>query len=98
MLAAAAARARDASESVPEADARLKALLAQEAERVAAAITFAEVLAPMLSERLSALAPARAAAGANPAPERPARRPTGEALGIADFIDEMLAQDRAGSR
>ena len=94
MLAAAAARARDASESVPEADARLKALLAQEAERVAAAITFAEVLAPMLSERLCALAPARA----NPAPERPVRRPPGEALGIADFIDEMLAQDRAGSR
>ncbi len=96
-LAAAAAQARGASGSGPEADVRLKALMAWESERVAAAIAFAEVLAPMLSDRLRELAPARAPAG-DSHPGRREARASGEARGIADYIDEMLAQDRAASR
>jgi len=94
-LAAAAAQVREISESGPEADARLKALWAEEGERVAAAMALAEILAPMLSDRLGAMAPVRVPA---PVPERPEAATPGEARGIADFIDEMLAQDRAGSR
>ena len=93
-LAAAAAQARGDTDSGPESDERMKALLAGERERVAAAVALAEVLAPMLSERLAALAPARAAAE-TPGRERPGASPSGEARGIADFIDEMLAQERA---
>ena len=96
-LAAAAMQAREASESGPEADARLEALVAGESERVAAAFAFAEVLAPMLSDRLRALSPARAVAG-NSGPSRPDIRPARDARGIADYIEEMLAQDRAASR
>ena len=95
-LAAAAAQLRDASGSEPEADARMKALWAEEGERVAAAMAFAEILAPMLSERLCAVAPAQLAARAQ-VPARPDARTAGEAHGIADYIDQMLAQERAGS-
>jgi hypothetical protein len=96
-LAAAAAQAED-SDAGPLAEARVKALMAEEAERVAAAIAFADLLAPMLAERLGALAPLRERAAANPRPDVPRPGPAGESRGIADFIDEMLAQDRAGSR
>jgi len=97
-LAAAAAKAsREGSGPGPEADARLATMLAGEAERVAAAVAFAEILAPMLSERLGD----RAAIHAQ-APKHPHRGPgtgaPGGVRGIADFIEEMLAQDRAGTR
>jgi hypothetical protein len=95
-LAVAATQARGASASEPEADARMKALWAEEKERVAEAVAFAEILAPMLSERLSAVAPVRRPARA-PAPERLEAGAPGEAHGIADYIDQMLAQDRADS-
>jgi hypothetical protein len=98
VLAGAAARARGPSESAQEADARLKELLAQETERVAAAAAFAEVVAPMLSVRLGAPVPARAPAGASRSSGRPEARPLGEERGIADFIDEMLEQERVGAR
>lgn len=61
------------------------------------AIAFAEVLAPMLSERLGAAAPARAASGSRAGFSPVPKLPGGE-RGIADYIDEMLAQDRAASR
>lgn len=96
-FAAAAAQAREAFGHGPEADARLDALLVAERDRVAAAVAFAEVLAPMLSERLCALAPVRRLAGNVPVPDAPETRRLGEARGIADFIEEMLAQDRAGA-
>jgi hypothetical protein len=90
-----AAKAREASASEYEADAILKALRSEEEERVSSAIAFAEVLVPMLAKRLSPFSPAPPAA---PAP-RKARSPGhDEPRGIADFIDDMLAQERAGTR
>ncbi len=97
-LAAAVVDARRVSESDAEADALLRALRAEEERRVADAVAFAEVLMPMLAERL------------RPHPQAGARAPeiarqrklnaekSGESRGIADFIDDMLAQDRAGFR
>lgn len=90
-----AAKAREASASGFEADAMLKTLRSEEEERVSSAIAFAEVLVPMLAKRLPPFAPAQPAA---PAP-RKARSPGhDEPRGIADFIDDMLAQERAGPR
>jgi hypothetical protein len=96
-LAAAAAEARVACETDADGETRLRALYAEEGERVAEAIALAEVLMPALSERLASL-------GAVRAPDAVALRRTdvmgtaGDEPGIADFIDEMLAQDRAHSR
>jgi hypothetical protein len=97
-LAAAVAEARKTSESEAEADALLEAVIAEDEERVADAIAFAEVLLPMLAEKLrpSSTAVARVAEG--PRQRRPTAGRSGEAPDIADFIDDMLAQDRAGNR
>jgi hypothetical protein len=95
-FAEAAARARDACASREEAEAHLRALKSEEKERVAGAVAFAEVLVPMLASKLPQAA---AAHGHAPAPER--RKPraaSGEARGIADFIDDMLDQDRSSQR
>jgi hypothetical protein len=73
------------------------ALFAEERERVAAAVAFAEILAPMLSERLRSPGPAHPPAADSPVRPGPARG-LGEARAVADFIEEMLAQDRAGPR
>lgn len=97
-LAAAAAQARDALGNGLEADARFNALLAEERERMAAAMEFAEILAPMLSERLRAQAPVRGRAGMASDAEGPETSDPGEARGIADYIDQMLAQERSDSR
>jgi hypothetical protein len=95
-FADAAARARKSSGSEFEADSLMSALLAEERERVAGAVAFAEVLVPMLSRSLAGLSPP---AGAAPAATRVPRAPAhGESRGIADFIDDMLAQERAGPR
>jgi len=95
-FAEAAAKARRASGSEFEADSVLNALLADERERVAEAVAFAEVLVPMRSRSLPGLAPS---AAAPPAAPRRARMPAHDASrGIADFIDDMLAQERAGPR
>ena len=61
------------------------------------AIAFAEVLVPLLEHRLSLGASARAA---GPAPVSRAARAAAPAQtrGIADFIDDMLAQERLGAR
>jgi|HubBroStandDraft_1064217.scaffolds.fasta_scaffold57198_4 hypothetical protein len=94
-FAEAAARARRSAASDFEADSLLSALLADERERVAGAVAFAEVLVPLLSRGLPGLSPPAAA----PAATRRARMPArDESRGIADFIDDMLAQERAGPR
>ncbi len=77
-------------------------LLAAEEARVAEAVTLAEVLAPLLARQLAAL-PGQAS---HPGPGRlgplrrnplmPGRLPGQPAPSVADFIDGMLAQDRAG--
>lgn len=76
---------------------RLNALFATEAERVANAAVLAEMLVPLLSDQLgrmiappvttSAIAPAPTA---TVTPAKPAKRP----VSVADFIDDMLAQER----
>jgi len=80
----------------PQARSRLDAFFSEEEERVAGAIACVELLMPELSDRIAALKP-------DPAAAPPARRPAppanpGAERGIADFIDEMLAQDRARPR
>jgi hypothetical protein len=94
-FAEAAAKARGSASDELEAESILRGIRAEEEERVAGAIAFAEVLVPMLAKRAPDLAPARAAA---PAPRRAPLPATGESRGIADFIDDMLAQERAGPR
>jgi hypothetical protein len=79
----------------PDAETSLKAYLVGEGERVAQAVAFAEVLVPELSRRLSARSGALPAAAAKaPSPRAPSR---GEAPQVADFIEDMLAQERAAS-
>lgn len=85
--------AKASSPDRDEAEALLRRLLEEEGERVSEAIAFAEVLIPMLGERQ---APTHSR-GPFPAPAaRPRRSPGAEvpSRGIADFIDDMLAQDR----
>jgi hypothetical protein len=92
-FAEATARARRGASSEFEAESVLQALLTEEKERVANAIAFAEILVPKLAERLAAAAfPVRAAAHVvkKVRAEVPA-----VARDIADFIDEMLSQDRS---
>jgi len=94
-LEAALACIRTAAEGSAEAEARIASVMAAESERVAEALTLAEILAPMLVERLGSNPPVKRA---NEAPAEPrARRAADEDRGIADFIEEMLAQDRAAS-
>jgi hypothetical protein len=95
-FAPAVVEARKAAESDSEADSLLHSLVAEGEERVAEAIAFAEVLMPMLSERLKLQAPSGAPA-MSVRQKRPAVRNPDESHGIADFIDEMLAQERAAS-
>jgi len=91
-LAEAKAQARGIAGA--EADSRMREFFGEEEERVAGAIAFLELLLPELSERVAALKPALAA----PRAARPAvAGSSGKERGVADFIDEMLAQDRAGS-
>ncbi|HXN35828.1 MAG TPA: hypothetical protein VN877_06630 [Opitutaceae bacterium] len=97
-LAAAVVDARRESESDAEADALLNTLRAEAEERVADAIAFAEVLMPMLAERLRPFAQAGSREPENARQRKPNPDKSGEPRGIADFIDDMLAQDRAGSR
>jgi phage terminase Nu1 subunit (DNA packaging protein) len=94
-FAAASAKARESAESESEADFLMKTLFAEEEARVAEAVALAEVLVPLLSRRLPLLAPPpRDPAAASVAPR--GRKPANdEDRGIADFIEEMLAQERA---
>ena len=97
-FAEAAARARGLAASEPEADSLLRGLMAEEEERVAGAIAFAEVLVPLLARRLSAHAPAPFPHAASPEPGTAAAGRAGGTRDVADFIDEMLAQDRSCPR
>lgn len=94
-FAEATARALGASGSGPEAESILRTVLTEERERVSQAIAFAEVLVPLLAKRLAGL-PGDAAALAEPAPRREKARAFDPDRGIADFIDDMLAQERTG--
>lgn len=90
--------ARDASSSgVKEAS-----LLAAEAERVSAACMLAELVAPLLAERLraepgfAASSVVTASSSANNASaSSPSRAPGTPVPGIADLIDGMLSLDHA---
>lgn len=86
-----------------DGEAQLRALFAREEERVANASVLAEILLPMLRESATASAPralatAPSLAAAPPsADRRRSSRPPAAATapGIADFIDEMIQQERA---
>jgi hypothetical protein len=91
----AAARAEVVGAEGPEAEAKMKVFFAQEEERVAGAIAFSELLLPELEERIAALKPEIVAPPSLSRP--PLTRAPGFEHGIADFIDEMLAQERAGA-
>lgn len=91
-------RRAESGESDEAIRARLDAIMAVEEERVANAAVLAELLAPMLGASASARV---AASGVHP-PATPAIEPPATAsaperprpVNIADFIDEMLAQER----
>jgi hypothetical protein len=92
-FAQATARARQGSESEFESESILHAVITEEKERVCDAIAFAEILVPMLAERLGAkVSPMRAAAHvAKKVPVRASDAPRD----IADFIDDMIRQDKS---
>ena len=96
-LAEVTAQARRFAGSAFEAESILQKLLAEEKERVADAIAFAEIIVPMLAERLGSLAPLPAARDA-PVPRKALRETPVEPRGIADFIDDMLTQERRAQR
>jgi hypothetical protein len=87
--------ARVACGADPDAESSLRAYLVGEGERVAQAVAFAEVLVPELSRRLSARDGAHPAAAAKAQIPRAAHR--GDAPQVADFIEDMLAQEREAS-
>lgn len=97
-FAEAEAAARAACASGSEADSRMDALLAEEGARVAQAIAIAEVLVPILAKRLSVLLPAPRLSAAPSVAARERKAGHDENRGIADFIDDMLAQERTGTR
>jgi hypothetical protein len=96
-FAEAAAKARSGAESASEAESMLKTLLAEEETRVAEAVAFAEVLVPMLAKRLAALIPVARIPSTASFPVREKKPGHDENRGIADFIDDMLAQERTGT-
>lgn len=92
-FAAAVTALRERSGPGPENEERLQAVLAVEENRVVDATALAELLIPLLAERFRLQPVAIAAAAASP---RPAKRPAPAAApSVADFIDDMLAQERA---
>lgn len=99
--------ARLLSSVPPAADvaSRVDAIFATEEKRLADAQVLAEVLAPLIAEQLRARPPALSAPSrrASPAPvdlaeKTAARPPRSAAPNIADFIDDMLAQERPARR
>jgi len=96
---------RIGSESAPTLDARVAATMAEEAERVANATLLAELLAPMLGGRAhgDAVRPAAAVPQPEPPPAprpnaAPRTEPARPAASIADFLDEMIAQESTPPR
>ncbi len=97
-LANAIDRIRESELDGAECDAKIGALFAREAERVADAGVLAEILLPLLRDFAPAeVPPASFAPRARPVVSDPvlSRRPPAPARGIADFIDEMIQQERA---
>lgn len=96
------ARALSAARIGAEGEVDEAALLAQESDRVATASALADLVAPLLAERLRAeiaslaiRAPGTAAAPIPSAPDPPpppARAPAETAPAIVDLIDGMLSQ------
>jgi hypothetical protein len=82
---------------------RVESIFAVETERIANATVLAELLVPLLSEQLRGLAvpPNMISASLSPAPppppppKPPARAAT---ISIADFIDDMIAQENPPPR
>jgi hypothetical protein len=96
----------DSDEAIQQ---KLDAIFAAEAERVANAAVLAELLAPLIGQKLQSRDPFGAAASAAfEAPATPAALvpppaptpapPRGNPADIAHFIDEMIAQDRQPPR
>jgi hypothetical protein len=94
---------RGDAESEESITRRFDAVLATETERVANAMALAEVLAPMLAERMAITSPIAAGTTPAPAPPLPTAAPAPRvakprAASIADFIDEMIAQEKPPDR
>jgi hypothetical protein len=95
-LAPAIAEAREAYPDDTNLDTRLGEMMQEGEERVAEAVAYAEILVPMLAERLKYAAVGTAA---SVRPQKITRRESPkEPHDIADFIDEMLAQQLSGAR
>ena len=96
MTLLAAVRAPDESDAAMTE--RLNALFATEAERVANATVLAEILVPMIAEQLRPLAAPGVTVSEIPAPAVVAPVATKPVqprpASIADFIDDMIAQER----
>ena len=90
-LVRALAAARAEAPAGPETEAAWQAMQAAEEERVAEAVALSELLAPMLKDRLAL---PLAASAALPPPRPAAAIPRAQAPSVADFIEEMLAQER----
>ena len=91
---------RSAGDTPLTLDARLAATMAEESDRVANATLLAELLAPMLGARAGANEPKTSVVALRPAPPLEARanaaplpKPVRTAASIADFLDEMIAQE-----
>ncbi|MCX6955255.1 MAG: hypothetical protein NTV51_24135, partial [Verrucomicrobia bacterium] len=89
--------------SAPETDHRLHVLFAEEERRIADAHALAEILVPLIVEQLRALlphstTPALATGHFATEPAATPRPVRTEAPGIADFIDDMIAQERPAPR
>jgi hypothetical protein len=77
---------------------RVNGLFATEAERVASAAVLAEILLPMLADQMrpmlaSTARPSGVASPVPAAPTTPAKPIAARGASIADFIDEMIAQE-----
>jgi hypothetical protein len=83
---------------------RLESIFSVETDRVANAAVLAELLVPVLSEKLRAALPASVAKQPAAAPEvtpAPAPKPTPArpaTISIADFIDDMIKQESPPER
>ncbi len=99
-LADAISRVRQLDRDEAAGEAKMSALFAHEAERVADASVLAEILLPLLRDSVPPRL-ARASFGllSRPVVSDPvlSRRAPAPAPGIADFIDEMIQQERAAS-
>jgi hypothetical protein len=92
---AAAAAVRESAGGLPEAESLIQTIRQAEERRADDALELAELLAPLLARRLQRGGieppPRRLPTSAPPAAARPPR--PAAPRGIADFIDEMIAQD-----